>query len=390
MTSPDPLAALDGAPVWVMAKGYAPDEGGMQTYAQGVAEAYARAGARVTVFTQTSAGPREETLGAARLVDIGAGKSPMVPLRLLKALGAKRRSEGAPAFLHATTWRTSVVPMLLGLPYITTFHGREFMYPAGIALRLMRRVARRARGILAVSHYSAMRLSERLGPDASAPLVAWNGLSQEPDPDAPLPVKHSARHEGVPLIFTLCRLEPRKNVAAAVRACARVRGEGASFRYVIGGRGPELERIRALVADLGLEDCVEVAGFMPTARVEQLYREADIFLHPQIEADGGRDFEGFGIAIADAMVTASAVVAGIDGGTRELIEDEVHGLAVDGHDEEAIARALSRLVTDAPFRESLGAAAHARTLREFTWKRHIFRIAERFPVASTSQAGNQL
>lgn len=365
--------ALHGRRLWVMAKGYVPDEGGMQTYAQGVAEAYARLGARVTVFTQTSAGPRRERVGPVMLIDVGAGKSPLVPLRFLRAMQRERRENGAPELVHATTWRTSVPPMLLGLPYITSFHGREFMYPEGIALAVMRRVARKARRILAVSHYSAGRLAERLGPGVSYPLVAWNGLSAGSDDatDAPMPVKYSAQHAGIPLVFSLCRLEPRKNIAAAVQACAQAHAAGHAFRYVIGGRGPELERITALVQELGLESCVEVAGFLPAARARQLYDEADIFLHPQIEVDGGRDFEGFGIAIADAMATATAVIAGIDGGTRELIEDGISGFSVDGNDLPAIASALCALLADPALRESLGRAGRARALSEFTWQRHV-------------------
>lgn len=371
---------LQGRNLWVMAKGYVPDEGGMQTYAQGVAEACSAAGARVTVFTQTSAGPRRERLGPVMLVDIGPGKSPLVLPRFLRALRRERRETGTPELVLATTWRTSVPPMLLGLPYVTSFHGREFMYPEGIALSVMRRVARKARRIVTVSHYSAARLAERLGPGAPEPLVAWNGLSTEGEitSDAPLPVKHSAQHGGVPLIFSLCRLEPRKNIASAVRACAEARAAGHRFQYVIGGRGPELAHITRLVQELGLQSCVEVAGFLPIDRVRQLYREADIFLHPQIEADGGRDFEGFGIAIADAMASGSAVIAGIDGGARELIEDGICGYSVDGHDLPAISTALSTLLTDPALRESLGRAAQNRALSEFTWKRHVARILGSF------------
>jgi glycosyltransferase involved in cell wall biosynthesis len=364
---------LQGRNVWVMAKGYRPDEGGMQTYAQGVAEAYAAKGARVTVFTQTSAGSRRERVGPVTLVDIGPGKSPLVLPRFLQALQREKRETGTPDLIHATTWRTSVPPMLLGLPYITSFHGREFMYPKGIALAVMRHVARKAKRIVTVSHYSARRLAERLGPQMPAPLVAWNGLSDETEnaADMPLPEKFSTRHGGIPLIFSLCRLEPRKNIAAAVRACAEAKAAGHVFRYVIGGRGPELEPISALVRDLNLESCVEVAGFLSNDRVRQLYREADLFLHPQIEVDGGRDFEGFGIAIADAMITGTAVIAGIDGGARELIEDGVSGFSVDGHSLPAITSALTDLLVDPARRMSMGKAARSRAAANFTWGRHV-------------------
>lgn len=367
---------LRGRNLWVMAKGYTPDEGGMQTYAEGVAEAYSAAGARVTVFTQTSAGPRRERVGPVMLVDIGSGKSPLVPIRLLAAMRRELGETGAPDIVHGTTWRTSVPPMLLRLPFVTTFHGREFMYPSGIALSIMRKVARRARRIVAVSQYSAGRLMHRLGSDVSPPIVAWNGLSTDPFDGAEAfdPVKYSTSHSGIPLLYTLCRLEPRKNVASAVRACADARAAGYTFRYVIGGRGPDLARITALVRELDLEAEIEVAGFIPTGQMQQLYREADIFLHPQIEVDDGRDFEGFGIAIADAMATGTAVIAGNDGGTRELIKHGVDGYSVDGRDQNAVSAALISLLSDSAKRRSMGLAARKRAKSDFSWERHIQRI----------------
>ena len=108
---------LSGRRLWVMAKGYAPDEGGMQTYARGVAEAFAELGAEVTVFTQTSIGPRRGQVGPVQVVDIGPGKGLSVPFRLIAAMRRERQRGGAPLFVHGTTWRMSVMPMLLGLRY---------------------------------------------------------------------------------------------------------------------------------------------------------------------------------------------------------------------------------------------------------------------------------
>lgn len=359
----------DGRRIWVMAKGYAPDEGGMQTYAQGVAEAWAATGAQVAVFSQTRLGPRRERVGPVELIDIGPGKSPLVPLRFLKAMRAERATTGAPEFVHGTTWRTSLMPMLMGLPYAVTFHGREFMYGGALVLQLMRAVARRARAVVAVSHFSRKRLVERLGPGAQ-PMVAWNGLSGPP-------LRKPEDRAGVrPLLFSLCRLEPRKNIAAAVRACAELHREGMPFRYVIGGRGPEFERISVLVADLGLQDVVEVAGFVDSGRVAELHAEADVFLHPQVDADNGRDFEGFGITIADAMAAETAVIVGKDGGTPELIEQGVTGLIVDGASDGEIADALRKLLADTSVRRAMADAARAYAERTFRWDRHVALIAE--------------
>lgn len=364
------MDAVHGKAVWVMAKGYAPDEGGMQTYARAVAESYAAAGAQVTVFSSTSAGPRDTAFGPVRLVDVGPERGFTMYRRLLAALLRERRRHGAPALLHATTWRTSVVPTLLGFPCVITFHGREFMYPRGWKRLLMTRVARRARRVVAVSHYSAAALQQRIPGLPASPVVAWNGVTPG------LLRRERDVEEGVPLVFSLCRLEPRKNMLAAVIAAAACRDEGLEFRVVLGGRGPDYELLRAAIAQHGLQDVVQLAGFVDQQTALQLYRDADIFVHPHITRDGGRDFEGFAIAIADAMYTGAAVIIGRDGGPQELIEDGVSGLFVDGRDQASVTAALRRLLRDATLRRSLAAAAAIRAAREFDWNQHVRTILQ--------------
>lgn len=364
---------LDGQHVWVMAKGYAPDEGGMQSYAQGVAEAYAAAGANVTVFGQSAAGPRREQVGPAFLVDVGPGKSARVPLQLLKAMRHQQREIGKPLFVHGTTWRTSLLPLLLSLPYVTTFHGREFMAGGRLAQRIMLHIALRAEEIVAVSRYSAARLQERLGPASPDPLVLWNGTSVtvmdsgEPAPtDTVAPV----------MIVSLCRLEERKNIAACVRACAKLKQEGFTFCYLIGGRGPEYELIRSLVAEHRLHGEVEVLGRVDSKRLTDLYRDADIFLHPQIAINDERDFEGFGITIADAMVHKAAVIAGKAGGPADIIEHGVTGLLVDGEDHASLMAALRLMLSDAGNRKRMAENAWRHATTCFRWDRHVAGILD--------------
>lgn len=365
------IGEIAGRDVWLIAKGYAPDEGGMQAYAEGVAEAYAEAGARVTVFTQTSIGPRRERCGPVDLIDVGPGKGFGIVLGLYCALRREMRKVRSPVFVHGTTWRTSVLPMICGLPFVTTFHGREFMYAGGVAARVMRAVARRATAIVTVSHYSARKLAQRLGKGSARATVAWNGVTRGMLADETQPPQ--APHAPL-LLFSLCRLEPRKNIRACIRACARLRDEGYVFRYIIAGRGPDLQAVRDDVRKAGLEAMVEVAGFVPADRALALYHQADVFLHPQIEIDGGRDFEGFGIAIADAMAARTAPVIGREGGAVELIEQGISGIAVDGRDDDALFNALAGLLDDPAATREMADQAHIRAKSLFTWQRHVRQI----------------
>ena len=360
---------LSGRRVWVMAKGFAPDEGGQQMYAEQVALAYQRVGASVTVFTQTSAGPRRAMHHGMTLIDMGAGKSALTLFKWIGALRRELRTSGKPDFLHATTWRTSVPPMLLGLKCATTFHGREFMYVRGIAEQVLRRVARRASPLIAVSHYSGEKLKERLGKDVSSPVIAWNGTSVNPQP-------RLTAGDGTLNIMTLCRLEPRKNILAALKAVTLLKQSGLAFQYRICGRGPDYQMLCDYIADRDLKSNVQMLGFVTGAQVRQLYAQADIFLHPQIALDEGRDFEGFGIVIADAMLAGCAAIVGCEGGPAELVEDGISGLIVDGRSVDVIAAALQTMISDANARQKMANAGREYVAKTMTWDRHAALILD--------------
>ena len=100
--------------------------------------------------------------------------------------------------------------------------------------------------------------------------------------------------------------------------------------------------------------------------------------HPQTTADCGRDFEGFGIAIADAMAAGAAVVVGEEGGAQELLEHGISGLVVAGADTSSIAAALRKLLTQESFRRELAEAGRRRAQSLFNWQRHVQSINEAF------------
>ncbi len=79
------------------------------------------------------------------------------------------------------------------------------------------------------------------------------------------------------------------------------------------------------------------------------------------------------------MYAGAAVIAGRDGGSRELIEDGVSGLGVDGRDQPAVTGALRTLLQDSRLRHSMALAGAERAAREFSWDRHVKRILGSLP-----------
>lgn len=353
--------------IWMISRVFAPDEGGVQTYAAELASGYADLGHHVSLFVKSSAGPRRIWHGAMRLIDVGPGSKWAVYARLMRALRAAWREGPPPAAIHACTWRAGLAALPFRAPLIVTVHGREIGRPGGLAFALMRRVLDRAVRIVAVSEATRALLLQRLPHLAGKCVVAWNGTSRLhrlPSVSA-LPVSHASVH-----VLTVCRLVPRKNVAAGIWAVADALREGHRLTYTIVGRGEELAALRRLVDTLGIAQHVRLLGYVDDETLDRLRGDADIFLHPQISLEGGGEMEGFGIAVADAMACGLACIVGQDGGPAEFVRDGETGLVVDGHSTDAVGSALRRLLERPLLRSQIGLQARLWARGHFSWQRH--------------------
>ncbi|MFT4057302.1 MAG: glycosyltransferase family 4 protein [Novosphingobium sp.] len=370
----------DTARIWVVARVHAPDEGGVQTYVSQVARAYARGGRQVTVFAKSSAGPRRLCDDGITLIDVGPAPQLLVYLRLAIAMMRAWLGGERPSAIHACTWRAAIPALLFPRPLLVTVHGREVGRPSKGAFRLMSAVLARTTRIIAVSDATRRLLLDRAPELAARCITVWNGVAlpaeERPEPANPRP-----------RAITVCRLVPRKNVSAAVRAVAACRSEGVALDYAVIGRGPDEDAIRAaLVPDEGELGVTVMTGYVDDAELAERHRTADIFLHPQIALEDGAEMEGFGISVADAMAHGIACIVGHDGGPGELVRDGVTGLVVDGRDPMAIRSALAVLARDPAYRRRLAENGRVFARENFSWDRHC-RLALEGLVAETQQIG---
>ncbi|HUD29682.1 MAG TPA: glycosyltransferase family 4 protein [Novosphingobium sp.] len=353
------------ARIWVVARVHGPDEGGVQTYVAQVAQGYARMGHRVTVFAKSSAGPRRRVDGNVTLIDVGPTSQLRVYLRLARAMARAWLGGERPEAIHACTWRAAIPALPFPRPLIVTVHGREIGRPSGGAFRLMRTVLSRAARVVAVSDATRTLLLARIPALAGRCVVAWNGVVVPPE-------RPAETGNAVLRVITVCRLVPRKNVPAAVRAVSRCRALGVEMDHAVIGRGDDEPAVRLAVDEhvAAHGPGVEMTGYVSDAELDRRYRTADLFLHPQIALEDGAEMEGFGLSVADAMAQGIACIVGRDGGPGELVRDGIDGLVVDGRSPTAIAEALALLASDPPYRQRLGASARRFAIENFCWDRH--------------------
>jgi glycosyltransferase involved in cell wall biosynthesis len=144
--------------------------------------------------------------------------------------------------------------------------------------------------------------------------------------------------EGIPLIGTVCRLvEPKKGLRVLLEAVAQLERGGSqpSCQLVIVGEGPAEQDLRSLCQRLGIASRVVFAGVRRD--IPRLLPLFDVFVLPSL-------YEGFGIAILEAMAAGRPVVATTVGGIPEFVRQGETGILVEPGDAASLANAIRSLL----------------------------------------------
>jgi glycogen synthase len=133
---------------------------------------------------------------------------------------------------------------------------------------------------------------------------------------------------------------------------------------VVGSGDDEAEQgLRALVAELGLQERVRFTGIVPREELPARYAAADAVLFPV------RWREPWGVVPLEAMGVGRPVVATGRGGSGEYLRDGENALLFDAEDPAALAARVERLASDEMLRARLRAGG-LETARSHTAAAH--------------------
>lgn len=169
------------------------------------------------------------------------------------------------------------------------------------------------------------------------------------------------------LVGIVGELTPLKGQDEFLRAAAEVRKQFPATNFIIAGtdtsRGNKNRAaLEQLIRDLKLTDCVRLVGWVED--LAQLYCALDVFV-------SASHTESFGLAIAEAMATGTAVVATETEGAREIIQPDETGLLVPIGDVAVMATTIMELLGDENKRERLGTTAQRAVATQFSVERMI-------------------
>ena len=308
----------------LLAESFPPVVGGVETVSSRLARAWSESGRDVVVFADSRgmSGEEEADKKLPFAVRRFSGPRPFRRQRKFRALG-EYAAKHPDAVVCADSWKS--VPRALAEPFpvFCLAHGNDMLELRPKKEERRQRALNRANFIAANSNFTA-DLARAIAPKSAEVRVIAPGADLPEPPDAAKD-KFNRRQvakltkNAAPLLVTVARLEPRKGMDAVIRALPELKSAHPKIAYLIIGEGSDKERLEKLAKELSVSDRVFLAGHL----------------------------------------SAPKRFAALDGKT---------GWLCDGEDDEKIAQALKKALSDEKELTKRGEAARKRAEAEFTWK----------------------
>ncbi len=236
-----------------------------------------------------------------------------------------------------------------------TFYYRTFL-PRTIA---------RASAVVVPAEAVKTEIVDRVGVPPEKIRVAPLGVGGEFTPNLPRGrVDEVAERHGIEGPYLLCvgNIEPKKNLAATIRAfgIARKQADLPHKLVLAGGKSWKSADVDAEISRLEPE-AIHRTGYTPADDLPALYAGADTLLFWSL-------VEGFGLPALEAMASGTPVICSDRGALPEVVGDAARIVPI-GPPEE-FAEALVEVLGNKKVRRQLSRRGLARA-KECTWRKHV-------------------
>lgn len=227
------------------------------------------------------------------------------------------------------------------------YYSKKFRFFYNFAVPI---IARRAKRIVTVSHFSKQSIEEHLNIPASKITVAHNAI--EIDRWRAYTIKPNPYPW--PYILTVGSLEPRKNMARLIAAFNQINDR--NLHLVIAGR--ESSKIFGKTSKIKQKQII-FTGYLNDEKLANLYANAVCLCYPSL-------YEGFGLPPLEAQALGCPVIVSNQTSLPEVFLESA--LYCNPNKVESIAEKLNEMTGDKSLRQKLVAAGYNNTKR-FSWKR---------------------
>ncbi|MFZ0040422.1 MAG: glycosyltransferase [Solirubrobacteraceae bacterium] len=301
-------------------------------------------------------------------------------LRRLADLMREQRFDVVHAHMHGSNAWASVFGSLYRVPVILA-HEHNWSYADDRMRILLDRwfISRLATRFIAVSEANRETMM-RLEHIPDEKIIVLPTAYVPHDINRPLDLRADL---GLPanslLVGVAAYFREEKALDVLIRAMAIVTRQIPEAHLVIAGKGDCKAELERLVDDLTLREHVHFLGSR---------RDVTSILDDVQLGAMSSDWEGMPLFVFECMATHTPIVATNVGGLPEIVDNGETGVLVPPRDPDALAAAISRLLTDPSYRDRLADAAGER-LGQFTIERLTDRFAELYETLYERATGHR-
>ncbi len=153
-------------------------------------------------------------------------------------------------------------------------------------------------------------------------------------------------HDKFVMIF-LGRLGKRKGIYDLMDVLVNHKTEfDGKIKFLFGGDG-DVEQVKEIIKQNGLEDMAEYQGWVNGEKKEHLLNMADAYILPSYN-------EGLPISVLEAMSYSLPIISTTVGGIPEILANGENGFIMEPGDKNAIYQAIHALMQNGKLREQMG------------------------------------
>jgi glycosyltransferase involved in cell wall biosynthesis len=279
-----------------------------------------------------------------------------IDLRMLSRI-SRLLANFKPDIIHTHNYvmRYTIVPALLNrIPVrIHTLH-TPAQHEVGLSGRIVHFIAFRFLKVEPVGVTNNVADSVRKLYGVTAHMI-YNGIATKQFMAA-----DSESQKKLPTIFiNVSGFRPAKNHRLLIEAFAEALKANQDLKLFLVGNGPLQPAIKRFVIERNIEKNVLFLGVRND--IPAILKKSDVYVSTSL-------WEGFGLAVVEAMAAGKPIIATAAGGVLELVEDSVTGILARPNDVGALASAMVKLAGNADLRREMGERGRVRAIEKFNIK----------------------
>lgn len=266
-------------------------------------------------------------------------------------------------------WVCRVLKHALTKPLLYTIHATEFGRNQGIYNEIQRYIndlewyaTFEAWRVIVCSNFMKQEVKNLFQLPDDKVLEIANGVNEENyRADYSKAFRQNYASPDEQIILYVGRIVREKGIQVLIQSIPEILQRIPASKFVIAGKGPYLDNLKAQADYLGISNRVYFTGFISDEERNKLYRCADLAVFPSL-------YEPFGIVALEAMATMTPVIVSAVGGLVEFVEDGENGLTVPPNDPPRLAQAILQLLNKQNTARRLANNGYRLVKEKYSWK----------------------